>query len=152
MPVNNPVSPLRVRVGPALLLGAALAVLALGCGGRRSVYPVTGQVLAGKDKKPAVGAMVVFHPVESDGGPMYKPNGYVDEQGRYSLTTYDTGDGAPAGEYIVTVEWAPARKSAFEEDKADYLKGAYSDPKKSKLPNFTVQSGAKNEVPVILLP
>jgi hypothetical protein len=138
--------------GFLLVCCAALALAGgAGCGSRRTVYPVSGQVFAGKDKKPATGAMVVFHPVKEDGGPVYKPNGVVDDNGHFSLTTYAQGDGAPPGEYIVTLEWAPARQSALKADSKDLLKGAYSDPKNPKLPRFTVQSGT-NEVPVIQLP
>src|SRR5438105_15139802 len=106
-----PVSSITAR--GALLL-AALALLAAGCSGRRSVSPVSGQVFVGK--KPAAGAMVTFHPVRDAGGPVYRPNGYADAQGRFALTTYTQGDGAPAGEYVVTVEWIPAKKSPFEAD------------------------------------
>jgi hypothetical protein len=150
--VNSNVPHWPRRLGPALLAVAALALLIVGCSGRRSVYPVSGQVFVGKDKKPAAGAMVTFHPVASDGGPIYKPNGYVDDHGRFTLTTYDSGDGAPAGEYTVTLEWVPAKKSGFDAEGTDRLKGAYNNPKAPKLPNFTVQSGGKNEVPVIQLP
>jgi hypothetical protein len=131
---------------------ASLALLIAGCGGRRRVTPVSGQVLAGAGKKPASGVMVTFHPVQDDGGPVYKPNGYVDSQGRFALTTYMQNDGAPAGEYVITLEWVPAKKTPFEADATDLLKGTYSDPKKSKLPHFTVQDGATNEVPPIYLP
>jgi hypothetical protein len=141
------------RPGLWLLCCAALALAGAGCGdGRRSVYPVSGQVFAGKDKKPAVGAMVVFHPVKEE-GQVYKPNGIVDDNGRFTLTTYVQGDGAPVGEYVVTLEWAPAKKKTGmkDADGPDLLKGAYSDRNNPKLSRFTVQSGA-NEVPVIQLP
>src|SRR5262245_9309643 len=101
--VDAPGSRIMRLPGLLLLLGA-LALWAAGCGsGRRAVDPASGQVVAGKDKKPATGAMVMFHPVHEDGGPIYKPVAYVDEQGQYQLTTYTKGDGAPAGEYVVTL-------------------------------------------------
>src|SRR5262245_33897119 len=138
--------------GAAVVLLLGLLAPGAGCGsGRRAVHPVRGQVFAGKDKKPATGAMVMFHPVRPDDGPVYKPNGYVDGQGRFTLTTYEEGDGAPAGEYVVTLEWLPPRKSAFAPEGSDRLKGAYRDPKTSNL-RFAVQAGVTNEVPAILLP
>src|SRR5262249_14205253 len=152
MPARTDAVPWSRRSVPALLLLGAAATLAAGCGpGRRSVSPVTGLVVAGGAKKPATGVMVTFHPVRDDGGPIYKPNGYVDEQGRFALTTYEKGDGAPAGEYLITLEWVPGKKSPFDAEGSDLLRGAYADPKKSKI-RFTVQSGVSNEVPAIHLP
>jgi hypothetical protein len=58
------------------------------------------------------GAFLVFHPV----GPTpvaktpgsqepLKPSAQVKEDGSFALSTYESGDGAPAGDYAVTVEW-----------------------------------------------
>jgi hypothetical protein len=147
-----------LRLTPArrpglLLLAGALIVFCPACGGsgQRSIYPVTGQVVVGKDKQPATGVTVVFHPVTDDGGAIYRPMGEVDANGKFSLTTYTKDDGAPAGEYIITLSWIPPRKLGAPEPQ-DRLKGAYNNPKTSKLPHFTVQSGATNEVPLIQLP
>jgi hypothetical protein len=58
---------------------------------------------------PAVGALVVFHPVDparaKTGG---NPFGKVRDDGTFALTTYAEGDGAPEGEYGVTIDWRPA--------------------------------------------
>ncbi len=45
------------------------------------------------------GAAVTFHPVSS-GNPAI---GHTDTQGEFSLTTFSPGDGALAGDYVVTV-------------------------------------------------
>ena len=45
----------------------------------------------------------MFHPKSSPGAP--HPRATVDKQGNFSLTTYEQADGAPPGEYLVTVEW-----------------------------------------------
>lgn len=34
-----------------------------------------------------------------------RPFGRTDSEGQYELTTYDAGDGAPAGSYRVVIEW-----------------------------------------------
>jgi hypothetical protein len=48
-------------------------------------------------------ALVVLHPIEgSSEAP--KPRGTTDPEGRFQLTTYDTNDGAPEGQFVVTVE------------------------------------------------
>jgi hypothetical protein len=84
------------------LLPLLLAALA-GCGGAAHdpVYPVHGQVLF--QGKPAAGAQVVFHPVGKI-DPTVRPSGQVDSTGKFTLTTHAAGDGAPPGEYEVTVE------------------------------------------------
>jgi hypothetical protein len=78
---------------------------ASGCGPqRKAVYPVRGRVLV--DGKPAAHAQVAFHAVDAAGDP--HPVGNADGDGYFSLTTYKQGDGAPAGEYLVTVLWVLA--------------------------------------------
>jgi hypothetical protein len=75
----------------------------------------------------------------------------VDEAGAFALTTDARGDGPPAGEYVITLEWVPPRASPMEPEGADLLKGAYRDPKASKL-RFTVEAAPRNVVPAILVP
>jgi hypothetical protein len=91
------------RVGlrvPAVAL--ALAVLAAGCGPRRpAVHVVRGQVLVGD--RPAARALVMFHPVGDARPEAARPVGETDDEGRFTLTTSVQGDGAPEGEYQVTV-------------------------------------------------
>jgi hypothetical protein len=79
------------------------------------LVPVTGQVVV--DGKPAVGAAIVFHPV--DGGNGTHPLGQVDSNGDFQLTTIRSGDGAAPGEYKVTLTWyvsAPRKKSLEGEE------------------------------------
>jgi hypothetical protein len=76
-----------------------LAAFACGCSsGRRETAPVAGQVTyAGK---PVPAGRIMFWP--NDGGP--PAAGELDSAGRYSLTTYETGDGAIAGPHRVTID------------------------------------------------
>jgi hypothetical protein len=98
------------RVTLAVLL-LSLACL-VGCGGGKgpTLYPVTGKVLV--NGKPAHNATVVFHPT-AGGAEAVKPHATVGADGTFSLTSFATGDGAPAGEYRVTVEWwqSPVKKA-----------------------------------------
>jgi hypothetical protein len=81
----------------------------LGCGGgadnpdRPEVYSVTGAVTQGG--QPVEGASVVFHPVSGS----TPASGTTDASGQYTLTTFDSGDGAAAGEYRVSVKKYAAR-------------------------------------------
>lgn len=88
----------------ALLLGTVASV---GCRRdspqfeSRPTFPVEGQVLI--RGKPEAGVQVFFHPV--DATQRGKPRGITDTAGKFRLRTYHDGDGAPAGEYAVTVYW-----------------------------------------------
>jgi len=92
----------------SVLVLAVVAVCCSSCGkadNRKPTFVVSGKVLDGT--KPLANVAVVFHPVGEDGP---KPRGKTDAEGAFSLTTYDTADGAPAGEYRVTLElWLAGR-------------------------------------------
>jgi hypothetical protein len=79
---------------------AASIVTAGGCSKRRvnrpQTFPVKGVVTMGGE--PLAGATVMFNPVASGGSGAIA---LTDDQGRYKLTTFDSGDGAVAGEYRV---------------------------------------------------
>src|SRR5262245_10361526 len=88
-----------------LAAGLLSVSIGQGCGGER-VFPVRGWVLVGEE--PAVGATVEFHPMS--GGRWVAsdhPTGRVQDDGSFELSTRSDWDGAPAGEYAVTVEWRP---------------------------------------------
>jgi len=75
---------------------AAVALLALtGCSNRPETAPVVGSVtLAGK---PLEEGRIMFYPDEG------RPAVGAVENGRYELTTFDSGDGAVLGTHRVTV-------------------------------------------------
>jgi hypothetical protein len=131
MTTDHPFLAIRRRVG---LAGVCLLLLVPACGGpsRKPVFPVTGQVFD-NHKKPAAGAAVIFHPVNPDAVDQAKPVGHVDDRGNFSLTTYEKDDGAAEGEYVVTIEWRPPKKTPFEPEPPDRLEGRYSNSKTSVL-------------------
>src|SRR4051794_39043435 len=129
------------------------ALLCASCGrsGPKPVYPVSGQVLF--NNKPPVGAQVVLHPVGEIGENSVRPHGEVDDSGQFVLTTYAPHDGAPPGDYLVTVEWWQARPSRSR-DGDDFppvnrLPARYGNAQASPL-HVKVTEGA-NELPPIRL-
>ena len=134
---------MRTRTTVAALAAAALA--AAGCGEKNkklAVVPTEGRVLY--KGKPAVGARVVLVPVADDSPTGVKPRGVVGKDGAFRLTTYDAADGAPPGEYRVSLRWPRPRASAADADEGgppgppggvqpDVFGERYSDPKKSGL-------------------
>jgi hypothetical protein len=134
-----------------LVLFAFGLLLTTGCGnGQKPVYKVHGQVFDA-NKMPAVGALVTFHPANADPNDPLKPIGKVDEQGNYSLTTYIERDGAPEGTYVITVVWPTPKKTPFDADKGDQLKGTLGRPEQSPH-KFIVEKKSNQEVPAITLP
>lgn len=126
-----------------LVAAASLSLLAASCGGsgRPKVYPVSGTLTV--KGAPAAGAFVVFHPRGDQGQRALKPYGQVGADGVFQLTTFATNDGAPEGEYAVTVVWpAPARPNSPDpgETGPDRLDGRFKDPAR---PVTTVTIGAQ---------
>jgi hypothetical protein len=83
------------------LLSAALMAFAAGCGGGSTdvpeVAPVGGTVTV--KGQPRGDLNVIFHP-EGGGRPAM---GMTDADGRFTLTTYNTGDGAAVGTHHVAI-------------------------------------------------
>jgi hypothetical protein len=90
--------------------------------GRVPVYPVTGKVTV--EREVPVGALVVLYPVQPNGKNELRPSGTVRSDGAFSLTTYVSDDGAPAGEYIATLQWSKLIKKG-----QDYSAGPNVVPK-----------------------
>jgi hypothetical protein len=125
------------------LLPLMLAVAGCSDSSREPVFPVQGQVLF--QGRPAVGAQVVFQPV-GKGDTVVRPSGQVDSDGKFVLTTYAVGDGAPAGEYEVTVElWV----SKNERPAVNQLPSRYRQGRSSGL-RATIAAGA-NQLPAFKL-
>jgi len=102
------------------------------------VHPTAGRLLTAAGK-PAAGATVSFHPVGRAEALPFTPFGDVDADGNFRLTSYQSGDGAPAGDYDVTVSWRTASPEG-EAIGPDRLKGKYANPKKP-LCRATVREG-----------
>ena len=135
------------RLLPIVVLLSIAGVPA--CSDKHSVYPVRGRVVD-VENKPAAGAMLIFHPSAPDPKDSSKPVATVDEDGNFTLTTYKAGDGAPAGEYVITITWPGKKKSPFDRPEPDKLKGRYADPATSAL-RYTVENNPGNEVSTIVL-
>jgi len=126
-----------------------LAAAACGCGKgeppRVAVAPAEGKVVY--KGKPAAGAVVTLLPAGNESADALKPRGTADKDGVFKLTTYPGADGkpdgAPAGEYLVSIRWTARPKGGAEDDDAppgaggspggDRLKEKYSNPKTSGL-------------------
>lgn len=119
------------------VLSAVLALLCCSCGAgkaRKPTHPVEGRVYWKDRKTPATNALVVFRPVKGDSSDEWAagfPRGRVGPDGFFKLTTDGERDGAPAGEYVVLIQWprsaVPEGGRLEEAGDEDRLGGAYSD-------------------------
>lgn len=84
-------------------LAFCAALLLFGCDSSSPLtcYPISGTVM--RDGKPVVEAIVVLHPTAEIEAIRQKPMAFTDESGQFVVTTFERGDGAPAGDYQVTV-------------------------------------------------
>jgi hypothetical protein len=102
----------------ALVLVAALSLAAAGCGSAQDpnqlpVFPSSGKITF----KGAVpdGAYLALHSktkAKAPNGQEVIPTAQVRSDGTFDFSSYAAKDGAPAGEYKVTVEWHKTVKSA----------------------------------------
>jgi len=110
---------------------------------RKPVHPVRGKVLY--KGQPAKGAFVLFAPLnEPAENPDPRPRGTVAEDGSFVLGTYESEDGAPAGEYTVAITWEGGVLPDGREEPPDKLLGRYN-VSNSRL-RATVKEGP-NELP-----
>lgn len=128
-----------------LLPGMTVLLAICGCGKNSAqlpVFPVTGEVTY--DGAPASGVHVYLLPMNAPTFPTIpsNPHGITGADGRFKITTYAAGDGAPPGSYLVVFIW-PDETRRDDEEPPDLLLGWY-DASHTQL-NVTVP-----EAPTIL--
>jgi hypothetical protein len=117
---------------------ALLPLALVGCGkaikpeNAVPVYPVSGSLKW--DGQPMAGAVITFH--QTTAAPSAR--GVADETGKYTLTTYNTGDGAGKGDYAVTIHWPDGTVQPATDDPdpplpPDKLQGAFTNSKTTTL-------------------
>ncbi|WP_339735063.1 hypothetical protein [uncultured Gimesia sp.] len=107
-------------------------LLIAGCSGedwQAKTMKTTGYVTV-NNQIPA-GAIIRLHPVNKNVDKRAsRPSGIVADDGRYTLTTYEYGDGAPPGDYVFTIYWP--QKPELGGLSPDRLGNVYATPKTSK--------------------
>ncbi len=137
------------RRSATILLAIACGLLA-GCGSdeevRPPLQPVQGVLTI--NNRPAEGAMLVLHPANGEGfdSRMTRPRAVVGADGRFHVTTYQDGDGAPVGDYRVAILWFANPDSNSPWDK---LQGRYSDPANTGI-QISIKEGQTELEPISL--
>lgn len=103
-----------------------------GCSSKPTIklYPVQGKLLV--SGQPVIGAVVGFHPVAGDFDDKgTRPAGVVGDDGSFKVSTFGVNDGAPAGEYTLSIFWP--QFPGKDDPGPDRLKGKYANPKTSNI-------------------
>lgn len=128
------------------LLALAACLVCTGCGSedwQAETHPAHGRVTV--NGEPPAGAVIELHATgEAADVRNSRPWAIVEADGSYTLSTYEAADGAPAGNYAVTIKWPP---DVSQPSLADRLNYAYVHPDRSQW-NVTVTEG-ENELPPI---
>ena len=100
---------------------------------------VTGVLLV--DGKPTEGIQITLN--NSAGIDEKQPTmsqTFSGQEGKFSLSTYEQGDGVPEGEYALTFFWGQIDPRSMQFTGPDKLNDRYSDPEKSTF-KVTVEKG-----------
>ena len=140
--------------GVRLLIVIVVLLSATGCGRskgpeRKIVTPVKGIILVDA-QIPATPVSIACQPIAGIDieNPTYSQC-VSNEDGTFQLSTYETGDGVPAGEYALTFTWGQFNKIAMTYS-GDKFKGKYDGVTKSPT-RFTVIDGEPLDLGVINL-
>lgn len=137
-----------------LMLLALVVNFGFGGRGRREarvpVYQTRGKVSF--QGNPAAGALVLLHPLDQGKPLPFNPRARVGEDGTFLLTTYDDNDGAPAGEYAVTIDWRETESEDGAEEGVNLIDPRFNDPDTSGI-RVRIEStpGGTNELQEIRL-
>jgi hypothetical protein len=134
----------------AVVLAASVAFTSLGCSKADNhvpVYPVTGKIQY--QGKPINGAFVTLEPkTHVEGVPGSRAT--VQADGTFAVTTFNGGDGAPAGEYTLAVQWSkPILRNNEYVGSPNLLPAKYASPKTSGL-IVSVAAGENQLKPIVL--
>jgi hypothetical protein len=136
---------MTVRMRLPLSLGCALLLVIIchlaGCSSelppRKPTTPVTG-VIRVDGAAPGSPLQIVCHKLDGiDAADHTVSQAHSDNDGEFALSTYQQGDGVPAGEYALTVTWGKLNPVSMSYSN-DAFKGRYNDPKTSQV-KFTVK-------------
>ena len=103
-------------------------------------YPVSGRIQT-RDGTPARDVRVTLHSEKllSEGDP-FRPSGMTDDEGTFRLTTYETHDGAPVGNYAMTFRWAAPQKTVLDPIPKDKLRNRFARPTDESLTCEIIES------------
>jgi hypothetical protein len=95
--------------GSTVWIGLLLAASLSGCSKAKEpweiTHPASGTLTYGG--KPVSGAQVTLFPTDVKVPEKVRPTGTTEADGRFTVSTFAEGDGAPVGVYKVSIIWQP---------------------------------------------
>ena len=130
-------------------VAASLLMLVIGCGGsdanRKATFPIKGKLTV-DGKAPGSGVQIECHPVAGiDTKNPTVSRAECDAEGNFTISTYTSGDGVPAGDYVLTFVWQEFNLMSRNYGGPDKLNGRYADPAKSTT-RITVTSEGETDL------
>lgn len=129
------------------MLCVVFAISLCSCSGKRDygteTFPVSGEVYV--DGGAAAEVFVTLHNVNGmDAANPTVSSTSTKEDGTFEVSTFEEGDGVPAGDYVATFKWGALNPISMTYDDSK-LNGKYSDPEKSEF-KVTVTEGQPTEM------
>jgi len=122
---------------PLVVAFAMVGIFSTSCSGPGDeLHPAEGKVLL--NNEPLGGALITLHPKDKDDLSVARPTALSRDDGTFTVTTGQK-NGAPAGEYIVTIicsKIPPDAKKGISTggpESQDVLKGSYAERAHSKI-------------------
>lgn len=134
-----------LRAGFLVCVLLALLNGVVGCNSGEKIVPWPVQGSVTMQGKPVAEARITLYSVSPSS--KVRPIGITDSQGKFQLTTLAVNDGAPAGDYIVTVERPALADDAGEKARIgpNELPSKFANAATSPL-RFTVDGKSDNHV------
>lgn len=109
---------------------------------RKETIPVTGTVVV-DGQPPDTPIQIQCHSLQEldKEHPTFSQT-VTGDNGSFAVSTYESGDGVPPGEYVLTFEWKVFNVVSMSYGGPDKLGGKYTDPKTSEF-KLSVASGAE---------
>ena len=125
-----------------------------GCGGekpfRKPTSVVTGKVTV-DGVAPTSAITIECHPVNGmDAKHPTVSQTVTGPEGTFKISTYEAGDGVPAGDYVLTLYWGEFNLMSNSYSGPDKLKDRYRDPKTSEI-KLTVKEGKPTDLGTIVI-
>lgn len=111
---------------------------------RKETFPVTGEVYV--DGQPA--DQLAVRCINVNGIDKASPtvsSAFTDENGKFEISTYESADGVPEGEYVLTFMWGEWNRISGSYGGPDKLNDRYTDQKSSQH-RFTVEKGKRTDL------
>jgi len=150
--VSVPACPAAQRTLLPAVSILAVAAMFVGCNRsgppRIPTHPTTGSISF--QGQPLEGAFLVLHPKGPATAEAPPATAHVQPDGTFKVSTFAAGDGAPAGEYVVTAQWQKLVKTGNDfAPGPNLLPPKYASPTTSDV-TVTIVAG-QNQLPPIAL-